>query len=82
MYYKLEDRELEKINRVAKITLTDYELVNNFISVENMMAAIEDLLSEIDNLEEKIKDREQEIEDNYRPISVAEQYGINDRDFY
>ena len=53
MYYKLENDEIEKIQRVAKITFTDYELQGNFIPVDSLMAAIEDLLTEIDSLEEK-----------------------------
>lgn len=82
MYYKLENDELEKINRASKMTGSDYELNGNFIPVESMIAAIEDLLVEIDRLEEERKDREQEIEDNYKPISYAEQVGYNERDFY
>ena len=82
MYYKLDNNELEKINRVAKITSTDYEVLGNFVPVESLVAMVEDLLLEIDGLEEKIRDREQEIEDNYEPISYAEQIGYNERDFY
>lgn len=82
MYYKLDNDELEKINRVSKMSLGDYELKDNLIPIEKMMAAIEDLLVEIDRLEEEKKDREQEIEDNYKPISYAEQIGYNERDFY
>lgn len=81
MFYKLENDELEKINRVSKISFTDYELKGNFIPVESMMAAIEDLLIEIDRLEKEKKDREQEIEDNYKPYSKEEMYGVSDRDF-
>lgn len=82
MYYKLDNDELEKINRVSKITLTDYELKGNFIPVESMMVAIENLLIEIDNLEEERKNREQDIEDNYRPYTREELYGVSDKDFY
>lgn len=84
MYYKLDNDELERINRVSKITFTDYELKGNFISVESMMAAIEDLLIEIDRLEETKKDIEQDIENNYelKNIDPYEEYGISEEDFY
>jgi hypothetical protein len=82
MYYRLDNNEFERINRVSKITLTDYELKGNFIPVESMMAAIEDLLIEIDNLEEERKNREQDIEDNYRLYTREELYGVSDKDFY
>ena len=82
MYYKLDNDELERINRVSKMTLTDYELKGNFIPVESMMSAIEDLLIEIDRLEEEKKDREQDIEDNYRLYTKEELYGVSDKDFY
>lgn len=81
MYYKLDNDELEKINRVSKITCDDYELLGNFIPVEKMVSVIEDLLIEIDRLEEERKDREQEIEDNYKPLTPAELYDVSDRDF-
>lgn len=82
MYYKLDNDELEKINRVSKMSLGDYELKDNLIPVEKMMAAIEDLLVEIDRLEEEKKDKEQEIEDNYKPYTKEELYGVSDKDFY
>lgn len=84
MYYKLDNDELEKINRVSNITFTDYELKGNFISVESMMSAIEDLLIEIDKLEEAKKDMQQDIENNYelKNVNPYEEYGISERDFY
>lgn len=82
MYYKLDSDGLEKINEASKITFTDYELLGNFIPVENMMNVIEDLLLEVGRLEEKYKDFEKQVEDNYKPISYAEQVGYNERDFY
>ncbi len=81
MYYKLNDDELERMFKLSKITMTDYELIGNFAPVENLMAAIEDLLIELDKAEEKYKDLEEQLRENYRPISVAEQYGISERDF-
>ena len=81
------DKELYE--KISKLTGTDYEALytknpdDEFIfifndSIENML---QDLLSEIDRLEEKIEDMDQDIEDNYRPIPVAEQVGISDKDF-
>ena len=82
MYYKLNEDELERMYRVSKISMTDYELIGNFVPVENLMAAIENLLIELDKAEKKYNDLEEELRENYRPIPVAEQYGISDRDFY
>lgn len=81
MYYKLSNDELERIKEVSNITITDYEILGDFIPVENMMAAIEDLLMEIDRLEERIQDIEQDRDDNYRPIPQAEMYGISEKIF-
>lgn len=82
MFYQLNDDELEKMFRVSKITMTDYELIGNFVPVESLMAAIEDLLIELDKAEEKYKDLERDLEENYKPISYVEQIGYNERDFY
>lgn len=81
MYRKLENEELERINRVSKITCTDYDLKGNFIPVDSLLAAVEDLLIEVDRLEEKYKEFEQEVEDNYKPYTKEEMYGVSERDF-
>lgn len=60
MYYKLDEKEKEMMKKVEKITLTDYELLGDFIPVDSLMCAISDLLYEINYLNEKINDLESE----------------------
>ncbi len=81
MYYKLDSKELEIINKVSALTYTDYELLGNFIPVESMYSMVEDLLDEIEHQKERYKNLEKDIEDNYRPIPYTEQVGIYNRDF-
>ena len=54
----------------------------DLISVGDLIGCIEDLDSEVDRLKEELEDLKQDIEDNYKPISIAEQVGISDKDFY
>ena len=82
MYYKLNDDELERMFKLSKITMTDYELIGNFAPVENLMAAIEDLLIELDKAEERIEQIERDRDENYKPVSYAEEIGYRERDFY
>ena len=82
MYYKLNDDELERMFKLSKITMTDYELIGNFAPVENLMAAIEDLLIELDKAEERIEEIERDRDENYKPISYEEEIGYRERDFY
>ena len=81
MYYKLNEKEKEIMEKASKQTYTDYELEEDFIPVESLMSAIEDLLLEIEHQQECYEDLERDLEDNYRPISQAEQYEISDSDF-
>lgn len=81
MYYKLDSEDLELMEKVAKLTGMDYELLGDFIPVDSLLHSIEDLMNEIGKLEEKIEDLEQDIENNYKPISYAEQVGYSERDF-
>ena len=83
MYYKLDNDEIKTMQKVEKITCTDYELLGNFIPVENMMCVINDLLCEIHNMEEKIEDMEQDIENNYeiKQENPYIEYGVSERDF-
>jgi peptidoglycan hydrolase CwlO-like protein len=41
----------------------------------------EELEFENKELEDKIKELEEDIQENYRPVPVAEQVGISDKDF-
>lgn len=83
MYYKVDDKELEKLKEVSNITSTDYDLLGNFVPVESMFNMIEDLLCELHRNDEKIKDMEQDIENNYevKNINPYEEYGISEKDF-
>lgn len=80
-FYMLTDDELEKMYKASKITMTNYELIGNFVPTENLINVIEDLLLEIDRLKEEYEDFKEDVRENYRHIPVAEQVGISDRDF-
>ena len=76
------------LERASKMTSTDYEIkwfdaenIHGFISTDNLLSIIEDLMCEVDRLQEELEDMEQDIQDNYKPIPVAEQVGISDKDF-
>lgn len=51
------------------------------ISVDDLIGCIEDLDGEIDELKTRIQEMEQDIEDNYKPVSKASQYDMNECDF-
>ena len=59
------------------------EAFNNqdFASVEELLTKIEDLLDELGDVKGKFNDYKNYIEDNYKPITVAEQLDISDKDF-
>ena len=73
---KIDESSFEILNKVSKITLTDYgikwfdaENIDGYIDADNLMSAIEDLLVEIDYLNEKLEDAKQPIEDYEDPYS-------------
>lgn len=72
----LEQDLLERINKITYTKFTEP------ITEDDVISIIEELVGEYENLQDKHNDLEQQIEDNYRPIPVAEQYGISDKDFY
>lgn len=80
-YYLLNEKELKIFKEIEKKTNTNYEIENNLLPLENVMGIVKDLLSEINSLNEKLEDLENDVRENYRPIPVAEQYGISDEDF-
>lgn len=56
--YKLNENELKIINKASDITVTDYEVKNREISIDNLINIIEDLLDEIEHKEETIEELE------------------------
>ena len=60
--------ELETMQQVSDITLTDYEITGNFIPVDSLMSAIEELLVELHRKEEEVSDLKNDIENNYQLI--------------
>jgi hypothetical protein len=81
MYFKIEEEVLE---RIEKLTMTDYEAKLGYLPAESLTSIIDDLLLEIDSLEEKIEDLERDIENNYelKNANPYEEYGVSERDFY
>ena len=71
-YYKLSDEEKEIIKNVQKRTITEYDIQNDFVGVQDLMYMIEDLLNEIDRIEEEKEEIIQDRNDNYKRLSYEE----------
>lgn len=71
-YYKLSDDEKEIIKKVQGRTITEYDLQNDFIAVQDIMYMVEDLLNEISRLEEEKEEIIQDRNDNYKRLSYEE----------
>lgn len=61
--------------------IVDYEIEPMTLEEDDVIGILEDLVSNYHILKEKFEDYKKDIEDNYKPISIAEQVGISDRDF-
>ena len=79
MAYRLDAGEQELIKKVEKITNSDYNVDDGFISSTYIMSALEELLSEYEHLQERYNDLEKNLETNYKPIPID--LGLSDRDF-
>ena len=49
------------------------------ITADELIGLIEELIDEKENLQEQYEDLKRDLEDNYKPISVEEQIGWNER---
>lgn len=85
---KVDESNYDLILRAEKETMTDYyvkwfnaENVEGYIEDNDLWSIIEDLLMTIDGRNERIEELENDIRDNYKPISLAEQYEVSNRDF-
>lgn len=61
--------------------IVDYEIEPMTLKEDDVISILEDLVSNYHILKKEFEDYKKYIEDNYKPISIAEQVGINDRDF-
>lgn len=78
MYLRIDWELYEKI---CKATSTDYNAVGEFLPGDNIISMLEDLLYEIELKNEQLEDIKKDLQENYKPISPAEQYEVNDKDF-
>lgn len=58
----------ERIKKIEKITMTDYEEEDGIVPIENIDCIIDDLLNKIEYLEKELKEKTNEL------IEVKEQY--------
>lgn len=58
----------ERIKKIEKITMTDYEEEDGIVPIENVDCIIDDLLNKIEYLEKELKEKTNEL------IEVKEQY--------
>ena len=61
----------------------------DLVSVEELLDKISELSSKVEELEDDLietrreyEELEEDLEENYRPIPLAELYGVSARDFY
>ena len=72
--YKLDEKDIKKIEEIEGITLTDYGISDGIIPVANLISIIYDLKNELEVAEENFNDFKQDVEDNYRPLTASELY--------
>lgn len=71
------DYSLKKdIEKIVGYEIEPFEMIE-----DDVISLLEDLVGKYRTLEEELENTKQDLEDNYRPIPVAEQVGISDRDF-
>ena len=77
-YEKLDKEELEMIKNISKLTMTNYEIIGDFIPVDSWKILAEDLMYEFDKLKEEFDDYKEFVKDNYKQKTNEEIYEIID----
>lgn len=72
----IDSKLKEDIEKIVGYKINSFEM-----DEDDLIDLIENLVSEYENLEEEYENLQRDLEDNYKPISVADQYEISDRDF-
>ncbi len=74
-FYKLNSNEFEDVKKIEKITVSDYELLGDFIPTECLANIARDMLIEYENLKEEFEDYKQFVKDNYKQLTDEELVG-------
>lgn len=61
--------------------IVNYEIEPFEMTEDDVIRLLEELVGKYQILKKEFEDYKQDIEDNYRPIPIAEQVGVSDRDF-
>lgn len=62
------------LEKVQEATITDYEVEDGKITVDNLRGMVEDLLIELENKNDEIKEIIEDRESNYRALTAQELY--------
>lgn len=77
--YKFDETDLNNLQKVKEITLTDYKLdENGCMSGEDMASIIDELLYEIEDLKQSNKETESYYQSNWKPST----YQCNEEDLW
>lgn len=72
----IDSKLKEDIEKIVGYKINPFEMEE-----DDVIDLIENLVSEYVSLKEEYENLQRDLEDNYKPISVADQYEISDRDF-
>lgn len=61
--------------------IVNYTINPMTMEEDDIISLLEDLVGKYQILKKEFEDYKQDVEDNYRPIPVAEQVGISNKDF-
>lgn len=76
--YKLDEKELELIEKAEKITCYDYHRKDDLIPADEFISIIEDLLIEIEHIQEEFEDYKKRETNDYDPeIEIPKIHGKN-----
>ncbi len=77
----IEPLDYVLIDKKESLILSQLYEDKESVSVADILSLLEYQQTVINELEEENRNLKQDMEENYRPIPLAEQYGISDRDF-
>lgn len=72
----IDSKLKEDIEKIVGYKISPFEMEE-----DDVIDLIENLVSEYVSLKEEYENLQRDLEENYKPIPVADQYEISDRDF-
>ncbi len=84
LYYELNQEEIKMIKEIEELTVTNFEIKDNLIEIDNLIQSLYNIFYEYKQKDEEFREYKEKVKNNYvlKEEDPYEEYGISKKEFY